>query len=87
MGDYQVDSYVTQCSDVLWSELDKNLKDNNLSVFTVTARNITGNFTDLITDLNLFRRWYTFSIIIITESWLTVESSLSKKLVGTSHTH
>ena len=48
--DDQVDNYVPQCSNVLWSELDKNLKDNNLSVLTVNARSITGKFEDLITN-------------------------------------
>ena len=43
MGDEQVENYVPQCSNVLWSELDKNLKDNNFSVLTVIARRITIN--------------------------------------------
>ena len=72
MGDDQVDSYIPQCSNVLWSELDKNLKDNNLSVLTVNARSITGKFADLITNLNLVRKLFAF--IIITESWLTLRN-------------
>ena len=47
MGDGQVDNYVPQCSNVLWSELDKNLKDNNLSGLTMNAQNITGKYADL----------------------------------------
>ena len=50
MGDDQVTNYVPQCSDVLWSESDKNFKDNNLSVLTVNARSITGKFADLFTN-------------------------------------
>ena len=44
MGDNQADHYVPQRSNVLWSELDKNLKDNNLSVLTVNARSRIGKF-------------------------------------------
>ena len=50
MGDDQVDNYVPLCSNVLWSELDKNLKNNNFSVLTVNARSITVKFADLITN-------------------------------------
>ena len=60
MGDDQVDNYNPQCSNVLWSELDKNLKDNNLSVLTVNARSITGIFADFITNLNLIRKRFLF---------------------------
>ena len=85
MGDDQVDNYIPQCSNVLWSELDKNLKDNNLSVLTVNARSITGKFADLITNLNLIRKRFTF--IIITESWLTEESNFVLEINGyKSHT-
>ena len=63
MSDDQFDSYMPQCSTILWSEFDKNLKDKNLSVITVNAHNITGKFTDLITNLNLVRKRFTFIII------------------------
>ena len=69
MSDDQVDSYVPQCSNVLWSELDKNLIDNKLSVLTVNARSITGKYVDLITNLNLVRKWYIY--IFIKKSRLT----------------
>ena len=73
MGDDQNDIYVPQCSNVLWFELDKNLNDNNLSVLTVNERSITGQFADLITNLNHVRKRFIF--IIITVSWLTDEST------------
>ena len=60
MGDDQVDNYVPQCSNVLWSELDKNLKDNNLSVLTVNARSIRGKFADPITNLILIKKQFSF---------------------------
>ena len=53
MDDDQVDNYVTQCSSVLRSELDKNPKHNNLSVLIVNARSITVKFTKVITNLIL----------------------------------
>ena len=85
MGDEQVDNYNPQCSNVLWSELDENLKDNNLSALTVNARSITGKFADLITNLNLIIKRFTF--IIITESWLTEESNFILEINGyKSHT-
>ena len=86
MGDDQVDNCVPQCSNKLWSELDKNLKDNNLPVLTVNACSITGKFADLITNLKLIRKRFTF--IIITESWLTEESYFVLEINGyKSHTH
>ena len=42
------------------------------------ARSITGKFTDLITNSNLIRKRFTFTII--TESWLTEESNFVLKL-------
>ena len=56
MGDGQFDICVPQCSNVLWSELDKNLKHKKLSVITVNARSITGKFADLITNLHLHKK-------------------------------
>ena len=47
MGDDQVDNYVPQCSNVLWSELDKKSQNNNLSVRIANARSKTGKFADL----------------------------------------
>ena len=85
MGDDQVDNYVPQCSNVLRSELVKNLKYNNLSVLTVNARSITGNFAYLITNLNLIRKRSTF--IIIPDSWLTYETNFVLEINGyKSHT-
>ena len=85
MGDEQIDNYNPQCSNVLWSVLGKNLKDNNLSVLTVNGRCITGKFADLITNSNLIRKQFTF--IIITESWLTEESYFVLEINGNkSHT-
>ena len=85
MVDDQVENYVPKCSNVLWSELDKSLKDNILSVLTVNAGSITGKFLDLITNLILIRKRFTF--IIITESWLTEESNFVLEINGyKSHT-
>ena len=85
MGDDQADNYVPKCSNVLWSELEKNLKDNNLSVLTVNTHSTTGKFADLITNLNLIRNRFTY--IIITESWLTEEFNFVLELNGyKSHT-
>ena len=78
MEDDQIDKYVPQCSNILWYELDKNLKDNNLFVLTVNARSITGKFADLIIILYLVRKRFTF--IIMTESWLTKESFFIQEL-------
>ena len=80
MGDDQIYNYVPQCSTVLSSELDKNLEDNNIPVLTVNARSITGKFADLITNLNLVRKRFTF--IIITEYWLTDESNFVLEING-----
>ena len=60
MGDDQIDNYVLECSNVLWSDLDKKYKDNILSVLTVNARNISGECADLITNLNLVRKQFNF---------------------------
>ena len=73
MDDDQVDNYVPQCSIVLWSELDIILKDNYLSVLTLKARTITGKFADLITNINIIRKRFTF--VIITGSWRTEDSN------------
>ena len=85
MSDDQVDDYVHKCSNVLWSEWDKNLKDINLSVLNVNARSITGKIADLITNLNLIIEQFTF--IIIAESWLTEESNFVLEIKGTIHAH
>ena len=67
-----------ECSNVLNSELDKNVKDNNLIVLTVNAYSITGKFADLITNLNLVRKHFTF--IFFTESLLTDDSNFFLKV-------
>ena len=54
MGNDQIYNYVPKCYNVLWSELDKNLKNNNLFVLTINA--------DLITNLNIVRKRFTFII-------------------------
>ena len=58
----------------MWSELNRNLKENNLSILTVNAYSITGKFSDLVTTLNLVRKH--FSFIIVTESLLSYDSNL-----------
>ena len=73
MVDDQVEKYVHQCSNVLWSELDKNLINNNLSALTMNARSITVKFAGLITNLKFIRK--RFSFFIITESWQIEESN------------
>ena len=75
MGDDQVDNYVPQCSNVLWSELNKNPKNNNLPVITVNINRITRKITDSIANLNHIRKRFNF--IIIKESWLTENLNLS----------
>ena len=72
MSDDQIDNYVPQSSNVLCFELHKNLEYNILSILTLNARRITCNFADLITNLNLVGKRFTF--FIITEYWLTDES-------------
>ena len=69
-----------QCSIVLWSELDKNIKYNKLSVLTVNARSITGKIEEFIAILNLITNRFTF--IIITESWLTEEYNFVLEING-----
>ena len=57
----------------MWSNLDSKLKENNLSILTVNAHSITGKFADLVTNLNLvIKRFY---FVIVTESWLSYDSS------------
>ena len=46
MVDEQIDNYNPQCSNMLWSELNKNLKDNISSVLTVNAHSVKGKFSD-----------------------------------------
>ena len=74
MGDEQTENYVPHCTSVLWSELDKSLKDNNLSILTATAGCITGKSADPVTNSNLVRKRYFF--IKITKYWQTKESDL-----------
>ena len=46
----------------------------------MNARSITGKFSDLIANLNLIRKRFTF--IIITESWLTEKSNFVLEING-----
>ena len=64
----------------MWFNLDSNLKENNLSILTVDAHSITGKFADLVTNLNLVRK--RFSFIIVTESWLSYDSNLVLEING-----
>ena len=70
-----IENYVPQ-----WSNLASNLKENNLFILTVNAYSITGKFSDLVTDLNLVRN--RFSFIIVTELWLSHDSSLAQEIDG-----
>ena len=63
----------------MWSNLDSNLKDN-LSILTVNAHSITCKSVDLVTNINLVRK--RFSFIIVTESWLTYDSILILEIIG-----
>ena len=66
-----IENYVPRCKNVMWSNLDSNLKENNLSILTVNAHSITGKFADLVTNLNLVRK--RFSFIIVTELLLSYD--------------
>ena len=48
--------YVPLCKIILWSELDKNLRENKLSIFTVNARIITGKFAELEANSNFIKK-------------------------------
>ena len=67
-----MENIVSRCKNVMWSNLDGNLKGNNLSTLTVNAPSITSKFADLVTNLNLVRK--RFSFIKVTESWLSYDS-------------
>ena len=58
----------------------KKFKDNNLSIFTVNARCITGQFPDLTTNLIFVRKRFTF--IIITESRLKDKINFVLEIIG-----
>ena len=58
----------------MWLNLDSNLKENNLSILTVNTHSIIGKFADLVTNLKLVRK--RFSFIIVIESLLTYDSNL-----------
>ena len=75
-----IENYVPRCKYVMWSNLDSNLKENNLSRLTVSAHSITGKFADLVTNLNLIKK--RFSFIIVTESWLSYDSNLVLEIKG-----
>ena len=71
---------ISHSTNVLWSELDKKLKDKFLSSLTANTFRKTGKFADLVTNLNLVRKWVTF--IIVTEFWLTEELKLVLEING-----
>ena len=75
-----MENYVPRCKNVMWSNLERNLKENILSILTVDAHSITGKFVDLVTNLNLMRKC--FSFIIVTETWLSYDSNLVLEING-----
>ena len=73
-------SYVPSRKFFLCFELDRNLKKNNLFVLILNELIITSKFAELVANFNLIRK--RFSIIIITESWLTEKSYLVLESYG-----
>ena len=62
------------------AELDGNFKDNNLSVLAVNVRSITVKLADMISNLNLAKKRFTF--IINVDHWLTDESNFVLEING-----
>ena len=73
-----IENYVTRCKNVMWSNLDSSLKENNLCILTMKAQSMSGKFVDLVTNLNLVRK--RFSFIIVTESLLSYDSNLALEI-------
>ena len=75
-----IENYVPRCKNIMWSNLDSKLKENNLSILIVNAHSITGKIADLVTNLNLVRK--RFSFIKVTESLLRYDSNLVLEING-----
>ena len=75
-----IENHVSLYKNIMWSNLDSNLKENNLFVFTVNAHSKTGKFADLVTNLNLVRKRFSFSIF--TESRFSYDSNLVSEING-----
>ena len=64
-----IENHVLRCKNVVWSSLDSNLKEINVSKLTVNAHSVTDILTDLVTNLNLVGKRFPF--IRDTESCLS----------------
>ena len=69
------------CTKVSWSEYDKELMPNTLSILTINARSLAARYRGLVAHLKVLKNNITF--IVVTESWLkTNENDFNFEIDG-----
>ena len=54
------------CEKICWSDFNRELQSNSLSILCMNARSLKSKFQELVSHLNIIKN--NFSFIVITES-------------------